>query len=166
MGICPKLHRMSSTASKSMLPEPSPCAATALRKASRRLTQLYDTALAPSGLRSTQQAILSELQRRAGAPPTLQELADALVMDRSALGHTLRPLERDGLVALQPNLQDRRQRHVVLTAAGADKYREARLLWNTAQRRFHRVFGEAEAQALRGTLLLIANDERLATLKD
>jgi DNA-binding MarR family transcriptional regulator len=143
----------------------SPCSATALRKASRRITQLYDTALLPSGLRSTQYAILSELHRRSKQPPTLQELADALVMDRSALGHTLRPLERDGLVELQSSDSDRRRRHVVATASGVARYREARRLWSTAQRRFHKVFGEAEAQALRETLLSIANDERLATLE-
>ena len=34
----------------------SPCIATAMRKASRRLSQLYDDALAPSGLRATQYA--------------------------------------------------------------------------------------------------------------
>ena len=53
------------------------CCATALRKASRRLTQLYDNALMPSGLRSTQYAILAELGRRADEPPTVQELASA-----------------------------------------------------------------------------------------
>lgn len=79
----------------------SPCIATAMRKASRRLSQLYDDALAPSGLRTTQYAILSELERRSKRPPTMRELADAMVMDRSALGHNLRPLERDGLIALK-----------------------------------------------------------------
>src|SRR3981081_1650477 len=76
----------------------SPCFATAMRKASRRLSQLYDEVLEPSGLRTTQFAILSELERRAKAPPTMRELADAMVMDRSALGHNLRPLERDGVI--------------------------------------------------------------------
>ncbi len=33
------------------------CNCTALRKASRRISQLYDTALAPSGLKTTQRAI-------------------------------------------------------------------------------------------------------------
>jgi DNA-binding MarR family transcriptional regulator len=136
-----------------------------MRKASRRLTQLYDTALLPSGLRSTQYSILSELQRRGSEAPTLQELADALVMDRSALGHTLRPLERDGFVELQTSEADRRRRLIVTTEAGQLKYREAKRLWNTAQRHFHKVFGEAEALALRATLLAIAEDERLATLE-
>ena len=89
-----------------------------MRKASRRLSQLYDDALAPSGLRTTQYAILSELERRSKKPPTMRELADAMVMDRSALGHNLRPLERDGLIALEESKEDRRRRHVVVGHKG------------------------------------------------
>jgi hypothetical protein len=58
----------------------SPCNATTLRMASRRLTQLYDAALEPCGLRSTQLAILSELAHWSVDPPTLAELADALAI--------------------------------------------------------------------------------------
>ena len=140
----------------------SPCSATAMRKASRRLTQLYDDALSPSGLRSTQYAILVELDRRSSDPPTMRELADALVIDRSALGHNLRPLERDGLVALEEG-NDRRRRHVVLTAGGNKKRRAAKRLWQSAQDRFEDVFGRGDAARLRATLLRIAHDERLAT---
>lgn len=144
----------------------TPCNATALRKAQRRLTQLYDTALEGSGLRSTQLTILVELAGRAQQPPTMAELAAALVMDRSALGHNLRPLERDGLVVLQEGDADRRQRHVVLTSKGKAKSQEALRRWRTAQDRFEQVFGRSEAAALRTTLLRIAHEERLTTLKD
>jgi len=146
-------------------PDASPCSATAMRKASRRLTQLYDTALESSGLRSTQYAILSELERRAKEPPTMRELADALAMDRSALGHNLRPLERDGLIALEEG-DDRRRRHVVLTPVGKAKQRECKRLWHLAQERFHEVYGDGEAAALRNTLLSIAHDDRLKALRD
>jgi DNA-binding MarR family transcriptional regulator len=144
----------------------SPCIATAMRKASRRLSQLYDGALAPSGLRTTQYAILSELERRSKKPPTMRELADAMVMDRSALGHNLRPLERDGLIALKESNEDRRRRHVVVTAQGRAKHREAKRLWQTAQGRFEEVYGESEAADLRAILLAIAHEERLTTLQD
>jgi hypothetical protein len=40
-----------------------------MRKAARRLTQLYANALAAAGLRTTQFAIIKELQRQADAPP-------------------------------------------------------------------------------------------------
>src|SRR3979411_82662 len=74
------------------------CHCTELRKASRRISQLYDTALAPSGLKTTQRAILAELGR--SERTTVGELAEALVMDPGALAHTLKPLERDSLVAV------------------------------------------------------------------
>jgi DNA-binding MarR family transcriptional regulator len=141
------------------------CNATALRKASRRLTQLYDSAVESSGLRSTQFALLAELGNWSGNPPTLAEFAAALVMERSALGHTLRPLEREGLIDLQAGA-DRRQRYVVLTAKGKEKCKECARLWERAQRRFEEVFGRSEAASLRATLLNIAHQERLTALKD
>src|SRR3978361_78947 len=91
------------------------CFATAIRMASRRMTQLYDEALAPSGLKSTQLAILNEIAIRGLSPPTMGELAESLVTDRSALGHNLRPLERDGLIGFAESDSDRRRRLVVLT---------------------------------------------------
>src|SRR5215469_5278154 len=76
----------------------SPCIAAAMRAASRRLTMLYDEMLAPSGLRVTQYHVLSELERQASEPPTVSDLAEILTMERSALGQTLLPLEREGLI--------------------------------------------------------------------
>jgi DNA-binding MarR family transcriptional regulator len=142
------------------------CYATAMRKASRRLTQLYDDALEQSGLRSTQLAILAELDRRSSEPPTMAELANALVLDRSALGHNLRPLERDGLVEILEGERDRRRRNVALTSQGTAKFQEAKKLWQVAQDRFLEVFGRPDGLRLRATLLRIANDDRLGTLKD
>ena len=146
--------------------EVSPCNGTAMRKASRRLTQLYDDALAPCGLRSTQYAILAELNRLAKEPPTMAGLASALVMDRSALGHNLRPLERDGFIALQESDEDRRRRYVVMTSKGKAKFQAAKRFWQAAQNRFNEVLGESEAEDLRARLLAIAYDERLAVVKD
>ena len=93
-----------------------------------------------------------------------RELADALVMDRSALGHNLRPLERDELIALEERDDDRRRRHVILTRKGRAKFAAAKRLWQTAQDRFNNVFGRSRATELRATLLGIAGEERLTTL--
>ncbi len=85
----------------------------------------------------------------------------------SSLGHNPGPLERDeGLVALRESEEDRRRRHVVLTALGRAKLREFLPLWLKAQKRFHEVFGKARSDRLRATLLDIAYDERLAALKE
>jgi DNA-binding MarR family transcriptional regulator len=125
------------------------------------VTQLYDDALRPSGLRFTQFGLLAAIGRREATPPTLADLAKAMVMDRSAVGHNLRPLQRDGLVALLEGLQDRRERRIVLTAQGKAKLREGRALWQLAQDRFDEVFGAEQAKALRVLLNGLAYDERL-----
>ncbi len=96
----------------------------------------------------------------------MAELADALVMDRSALGHNLRPLEREGFIARIEGEEDRRRRYVTLTSQGEAKFRDAMKLWQIAQDRFLEVFGTAQAESLRTTLLGIAYDGRLATLKE
>jgi DNA-binding MarR family transcriptional regulator len=140
----------------------SPCSATALRKASRRVTMLYDAALAPTGLTVTQYALLTELVRWADQAPTVTELAEAMVMDRSGLGHTLGPLERDGLLALAVNGKDARSRHVVLTVRGKALQRKAHALWEKAQQRFSNVVGAQEMARLQATLLSIAHDDRLS----
>src|SRR5476649_265532 len=92
------------------------CNNTALRKASRRLSQAYDEFLGPSGLRSTQLSVLAEIDRGAGVAPTMGELADALAMDRSTLGKNLRPLERDGFITSVVDQSDRRTKRIALTA--------------------------------------------------
>jgi hypothetical protein len=71
----------------------SRCHCTVLRKASRRISQLYDAALAPSGLKITQRAILAQIGR--SEPATVGALAEALVMDAGCLAHTLCPRRAD-----------------------------------------------------------------------
>ncbi len=141
------------------------CFATSVRKASRRLTQLYDDALAPSGLRSTQCSILAELASRSESP-TLSELAEAMVSDRSSLGHTLRPLVRDGYVALRRGEADRRTQRVVLTNRGRHKFREGLRLWQTAQDAVVSLYGAKWSENLRAIVLTIAHDDRLGNLME
>ena len=113
-----------------------PAAPTAMRKATRRLTQLDGGALERCGLRSTQFAILAELDFKPGGPPTMTELARLLVMDSSALGHNLQPLRRNRLVTLKDRPADKRWRHVALTPQGRAKMKIAVKLWNEAEDRF------------------------------
>jgi DNA-binding MarR family transcriptional regulator len=128
-----------------------------LRKASRRISQFYDSAIAPSGLKTTQRAILAEIGR---SPPTkVGELAEALVMDSGALAHTLKPLERDGLVAVVVDPGDRRNRLITLTRRGRTKLAETDALWVKAQRAFEAACGRAESKALRGALRFLISDD-------
>jgi len=141
------------------------CTCGSLRKASRRVSQFYDAALAPAGIKSTQFSILSEVERSSlDGPPTMCELATAMVMDRSTLGHNLRPLERDALLILRMAQPDRRKRYVELTKKGKRTLHEARRLWRRAEGRFEKIFGKQPAAELRAVLLSIASNEELNSL--
>jgi DNA-binding MarR family transcriptional regulator len=142
--------------------EPSRCNCAALRKASRRMSQFYDSVLAPCGLKSTQFAMLTEIDRRADASPTIRELAEALVMDQSTIGQNLRPLEREGLIALVQDEADRRSRRIKLTKVGRARLAAALPLWGAAQARFESGFGQGAAAELRAVLTTIARDQSLA----
>ena len=142
----------------------SGCNCTALRKASRRMSQLYDTALAPSGLKTTQRAILAQIGR--SEPTMVGELAEALVMDSGALAHTLKPLERDGLIAVAVDRDDRRNRLITLTRRGRAKLAKTDALWAKAQRGFEAAFGRAESESLREALCFLISDGFAAAFED
>ena len=137
------------------------CNVGAIKKAARRISLLYDKALAPTGLKSTQYGILRELNSRGAALATMREIAEALVMDRSTLGQNLRPLERDELVTILTDPTDRRNRLIALTKRGLSKLNEAEGYWRSAQDHFEGVFGKKEAAELRTALSAIAHNSKL-----
>src|SRR5690606_14388683 len=67
---------------------PSPCTCFRVRRAARRLSQIYDGHLAAEGLSLNAYSIL----RRAAQPRLLSELAASLGMDRTTLTRNLKPL--------------------------------------------------------------------------
>jgi DNA-binding MarR family transcriptional regulator len=135
--------------------QPSLCNLAALRRSMRRVNILYDEVLAPCGLRTTQYSLLSNIERM--ATPAVSQLAEELVMDRSALAHTLKPLERDGLVAVAPDPNDRRVKRVSLTDAGRARKAEGEALWRVAQDRFESVLGAKQSHQMRVLLDTLAD---------
>jgi DNA-binding MarR family transcriptional regulator len=101
-----------------------------MRKATRAVTQLFDEALAPAGLRSTQLVLLVAVG--ACEPTPMAQLADAMVMDRSTLTRNLQPLVRSGWIKVTTG-KDRRVRLVSLTAAGHRVILRAAPLWQHTQ---------------------------------
>jgi DNA-binding MarR family transcriptional regulator len=142
------------------------CTNTALRRAARRLANLYDDALAPLGLKATQVSLLAEIDRlttsHGGQAPTLQDLATKLAIQISAVTHALKPLVRDGLVQLQPDEQDKRAKRGALTATGQARLQEAIVHWATANNRVEEVLGGNSAATLRAMADHVASDEFLA----
>jgi DNA-binding MarR family transcriptional regulator len=106
------------------------CACGRLRRATRALTQLYDDLMAPSELRITQFSLLRTLAR--DGTSRMSALAEALLLDRTALSRTLDPLVARRLVAIVPG-RDARTREVSLTRAGELAIRAAEPYWKRAQ---------------------------------
>jgi DNA-binding MarR family transcriptional regulator len=132
------------------------CTNTALRRASRRLGQLYDEALAPTGLRATQLSLLSQIDAMTGPPkpdgkvgPTLQDLAAELALRVSGITHAMTPLIRDGLVELRQDPEDARTKHAALTGEGIAKLAKAVEYWAIANRHVERVMGSLKTAKLR-----------------
>lgn len=123
----------------------SECLCFNVRKSARAITQLYDDALRPTGLRATQFSLLVAL-RRLGAV-TINRLAETLVMDRTTLTRNLRPLEKEGLIQVLPG-GDRREREITLTAAGQTTLNKALPLWRQIQTRVRRRLGSGRASRL------------------
>src|SRR5262245_8712535 len=118
--------------------EATDCNCLALRQAARHVSQIYDGYLANAGLKGTQYSILSKLGRL--GPLSINELARAMVMDRTTLGRAVRPLERDRLLTIGAG-DDGRTRRLTLTAAGRAKLKEAAAQWREAQKHFEGAFG-------------------------
>ena len=128
-----------------MKPIKIPCYCGSIRQASRVVTQLYDRALKPSGLKVTQFGILRLLAAYPGL--TTGEMAEALVMDSTTLTRTLKIIHESKWIAAEPG-EDRRERHWTLTPAGQERLREAVPLWKNAQKEFAEMMNGVDLDAL------------------
>jgi DNA-binding MarR family transcriptional regulator len=106
------------------------CVCVNLRRLARATTQLYDEALAASGIKVTQYSLLCAVERE--QPVAISALAEELDLDRTTLARNLNPLRRDGLIVLRAGA-DKRVTEVTLTAAGRNAIRRARPAWERAQ---------------------------------
>jgi DNA-binding MarR family transcriptional regulator len=113
-------------------PAATPCLCNALRQATRAVSRLYDEELRGIGLRTTQYSLLQRL-RRAGEVRQ-RDLGGLTSLDETTLTRNLRPLIDAGWVAIRPG-EDRREKLIRLTDAGAAKLHEARPAWERAQDR-------------------------------
>lgn len=121
------------------------CAAANVRRASRAVTRLYGQFMAKTGLEPTQYSLLVACALTGGA--TVSKLADAFVMDRSALARNLAVMQKRGLVKVKPG-EDRRTRKVALTPFGESTLANAMPHWREAQDAVEKQFGAERLQNL------------------
>jgi DNA-binding MarR family transcriptional regulator len=135
------------------------CTCGRLRKVTRRVTQIYDQALAPAALTITQFGLLAYLA--AHGDVSIGELAEEMLMDPTTLTRTLRPLERRKLIRITAAREDRRRRSVALSEAGRAAFRDAVALWRKAGAQLDEVLGNRGHATLAQSLA--ASLARLAT---
>ena len=102
-----------------------------LRRATRVMEHIFDETLRPSGLRGSQLAVLAVTALI--GPTNISSLAERLVMDRTTLTRSLKPLEGQGLIKIATG-EDRRTREVSLTARGERVMAQVMPLWESAQK--------------------------------
>ena len=117
----------------------TPCACTRVRRAARLLTDNYDEALKPLGLKVTQFSLLRTVARMEA--PSLTALAQEMALDRSTLGRNVGVLQREGLVSLSEG-GDLRERTVSLTPQARRLVARAIPRWEEAQHRIERTLGK------------------------
>jgi len=149
-GVCTFVKDEVLTMATATPPATEECTCFAVRSAARHVTQLYDQFLAPTGLRVTQFSILAKLKRT--GPLAINALADQMVMDRTTLGRAVQPLEREGLIRIEPAPSDRRAKELHLTKAGEKRLQAGRKAWAEAQARLEAGFGTRRTAELRALL--------------
>ena len=131
-----------------------------MRRAARRVSQIYEAELDAYGLGVAQYGLLQAVRGAdEGKGVTIGALAAGMGLDSTTLSRNLRHLERRGLVALTIDRADRRSRLLRLTPAGRALLKAAAAGWRAAQGDIFARLGTGEAEAL-----LTILDEAMAKL--
>jgi DNA-binding MarR family transcriptional regulator len=115
------------------------CMCASFRRAARVLTQHYETALRPLGLRATQFTLLQALSL--AGEVSQGTLGEILAIDSTTLTRTLAIMERQGWIASRSG-KDRRERLLSLSKAGKTEYKRALPHWERVQQELRARFGE------------------------
>ena len=121
------------------------CACATIRRASRAVTQLYDTWLREHGIEGPQFALLSMLDRLGECnQATMGQRFD---LDKTTLSRNLKLLKQRGWISFTAG-PDARERRVVLTAEGRRRLAAARPAWRRAQSHLRSALDEHDWDAV------------------
>jgi DNA-binding MarR family transcriptional regulator len=140
------------------------CTCLRMRRATRRVTQLYDHALEPAGLTVNQFGLLGYLHGASFAPAhasSIGTIAEWLGMDPTTLNRNLKPLLAKGMVNNATDPADGRVRIVRITEKGSRALRQALPRWRQAQAEVEKAIG-AKSIADLNTLLDLSSSKLCA----
>ena len=126
------------------------CLCLHVQRAARALARRFDEALRPVGLTNGQFSLLTALNRP--EPAAMGPVARLLAMDRTTLTAALKPLERDGLVAIETDPSDRRGRLLRLTGKGSEVLASAVPIWREVHAGIEAGLPGVDPDELRGAL--------------
>ena len=118
---------------------PLPCLCASFRRATRALTQCYDEAVRPLGLRATQFTVLQALSLTGEV--SQGKLGEILAMDSTTLTRTLDILRRAGWISRKRGA-DRREWRLRLSFAGGEQLKRALPAWKKTQQRMASQLGD------------------------
>ena len=121
------------------------CVADKLRLLNRIITKIYDQALRPAGLTTSQMNILVVVAKYGEAPPL--QVGNWLYMEKSTLSRNIRRLRRNGWLRV---LQSDQGRHhtLKLTPRGNRALGQGLPLWQSAQKEAAAILGNSGIQEL------------------
>jgi DNA-binding MarR family transcriptional regulator len=115
------------------------CVAVRLRLLNRVITNFYDEALRPLGLKVSQLNILIVTAKLGLARPT--QVCEILQLDTSTLSRNVKPLQAHGWLEVVPE-EDARAQPFRLTAQGKRLIEKAVPAWHEAQRQATELLGD------------------------
>jgi DNA-binding MarR family transcriptional regulator len=136
------------------------CTCLRMRRATRRVTQVYDRALEPAGLTVNQFGLLGYLYGASRAPAqasSIGSIADWLGMDPTTLNRNLKPLLKKAMVKNATDPADGRVRIVRITDKGLRTLRGALPRWRSAQADVEKAIGGQSIAELNALLDLSAS---------
>jgi DNA-binding MarR family transcriptional regulator len=117
------------------------CPAFRVRQASRVVAKLFDDELMPFGLLSSQLPILAAAGLFGESGATMSKLARSLLIDRTTLTRSIRPLERAGLLRVVRSPEDARSKVVVITRSGERMIESIFPVWERVLKKIKKSLG-------------------------
>lgn len=115
------------------------CACANLRKVTRTVTNVYDRHLQPSGLKSTQYYMLTNIARYKKI--SISKLGEMMLLDQTTVTRNVNILKNSGFVHIKKDQQDSRAKLISLTDIGLAKLEEATPMWLQIQEKVESELG-------------------------
>jgi DNA-binding MarR family transcriptional regulator len=129
------------------------CLALNLRRVERAVCQIYDTAMRPFGIKSTQFSLLVMVHAMQPAP--LSRIADRINIDRTTLTRNLSLLNASGMIEIARG-NDLRERIISMTKKGDAVIVAAFPVWASTQKRLISKLGDPSVESLMDGLKAVA----------